>query len=315
MKKNLPNAYFRNPVKSEDVIELLRNNWDIEVLVYGNKNLSLEGVCDPRNGGRYQLVFSSSEQMENIKNLTDSFVLIDVAPPEHFDKRNQYCVVSDPRTAFITLLDWLIDNVGVDAHERGFTLGAEISRDAIISASAIIEPGVQIGGGSQVCAGAVIKQGTRIGENTVIRENTVVGSDGVIVHRAEDGRLLKFPHVGGVLIGSNTEIGANAVVAGGILAPTFIGTEVVIGNLCNIGHGVIVEDGTWMSVGSLIGGHTTIRTSATIAMGCTIRNSLVIGEEASLGMGSVVVKDVDPKRSMFGNPAKRMAGLKTGPDR
>ena len=106
-----------------------------------------------------------------------------------------------------------------------------------------------------------------------------------------------------------------AVAVAITLAPTFIGDDVVIGNLCNIGHGATVEDGVWMSVGSLLGGHTTVHAGATIAMGVSVRDNLVIGEAASLGMGSVVVKNVEAKHSMFGNPAKRMVGLRTGPTR
>ena len=104
-------------------------------------------------------------------------------------------------------------------------------------------------------------------------------------------------------------------MSGGILAPTRIGEDVIAGNICNVGHGASIEDGVWMSVGSLVGGHTVIRTKATIAMGVTIRDNLEIGESASLGMGSVVVKSVGAGHSVFGNPAKRMPRLNTGPQR
>lgn len=315
MKASSFGAFFRNPVASSQIISFLEKKYSFEAELAGFLEVLLEGTCDSRNGGRRQLVFSTQELFSKDPPLSESLVLIDEIPNETVQGSNQFCKVSDPRAAFIDALEWLMESEGLDAHRRGFTKIATISNDAQVASSAVIESGVEVGAGSIICAGAILKAGTRIGENTVVRENVVIGSDGVTVYRAEDGRLLKFPHVAGVFIGDHTEIGANAVVAGGILTPTFIGNEVIIGNLCNIGHGAVVDDGVWMSVGTLLGGHTTVNPGATIAMGVTVRDNLVIGEKASLGMGSVVVKSVDASYAMFGNPAKRMVGLKTGPKR
>lgn len=312
---NPPGVFLQQTISTKDVIDFLGMRRECPEALIGQEHLTLTGVCDSRNGGDSQLVFSTVRRYSKALGLSGSLVLIDEFPEESQMGSNQFLKVADPRAAFIDLLYWLIAHVGVDAHMSGFRRYATVSEDAEVSAHALIEPGVEVGAGTIVGAGAVIKTGTRIGQNTVIRENAVIGSDGVTVYRAADGRLLKFPHVGGVVIGSNTEIGANAVIAGGILAPTSIADEVVIGNLCNVGHGTVVGDGVWMSVGSLIGGHTTIHEKATIAMGVTVRDNLEIGGESSLGMGSVVVKSVEPGHSMFGNPAKRMPGLKTGPKR
>lgn len=307
-------AFFRTPVSSNTIINFIEKLIGPPI-VSSVVNLELEGTCDSRNGGHKQLVFSSCLHYHNNADLKECFVLIDAMPEISIHSSNQFCVVQDPRATFMDVLQWLIDSVGVDAHWRGYTNEAAISNQAEISNSAFIEPGIEVGANSVISAGAIIKRGVRIGKNTIIRENAVIGCDGVTIYRAADGRLLKFPHVGGVSIGDNTEIGANTVIAGGILAPTVIGNDVIIGNLCNIGHGALIDNGVWMSVGSLVGGHTTVHAGATIAMGVTIRDNLIIGSEASLGMGSVVVKNVEPKHSMFGNPAKRMVGLKTGPAR
>lgn len=308
-------AFFKEPISSCKIFCYLDENFSCKVGISNFSDVLLEGICDSRNGGYRKIVFSTKENFPKTKLLRHSLVLIDEIPNDTVQGSNQFIKVADPRAAFIDVLVWLIDTVGMDAHQSRFADIAVVSNDALVADTAIIETGVEVGAGSIIGAGAVIKTGTRIGENTVIRENVVIGSDGVTAYRAADGRLLKFPHVGGVFIGDNTEIGANTVIAGGILAPTFIGNEVIIGNLCNVGHGVIIDDGVWMSVGSLLGGHTRIHSGVTIAMGVSVRDNLVIGAEASIGMGSVVVKDVESKHSIFGNPAKRMVGLKAGPKR
>lgn len=315
MHKKTYKSFFRSPVSAVKIITFLKNINYIQIEAIGSTDLLLEATGDSRYGGYKQLFFTTLSNYLDTPALTDSLILIDEYPSVEQRGSNTFCKVNDPRAAFIYALKWLIDTVGVDAHQLGFGLESKISATAQIANSAVIEKGVEIGAGSIISANAVIKTGTRIGENTVIRENAVIGSDGISLYRAVDNKLLKLPHVGGVSIGSNTEVGANSVVAGGILTPTFIGNNVVIGNLCNIGHGVEIEDDVWMSVGSLLGGHTKVKKKATLAMGVSVRDNLVIGEEASLGMGSVVVKNVETKHSMFGNPAKRMVGLKTGPKR
>lgn len=306
-------AFFKEHVDSLDILFFVGERFSVDFL--GGPGLLLDGVCDSRHGGYRKLAFSTHESFLNGSALSKSLVLIDRLPAESGRGSNQFCVVEDPRAVFMDVLEWLIVTVGVEAHRRGFSREAKVSPSAQVAPGAIIEPHVEIGSGCIIYSGAIIKSGSRIGKDTIIRENSVVGCDGLTVYRAADGRLMKFPHVGGVCIGSRVEIGAGSVIAGGILAATTIGDEVVIGNLCNVGHGVIVEDGVWVSVGSLIGGHTKLHAGATVAMGVSIRDNLVIGAGASIGMGSVVVSDVGGGYSMFGNPAKRMPVLTVGPKR
>ena len=308
-------AFLKHTITTRDIIDYLSIQGYQPDALRGCEDLIIRGVCDSRSDGKNQLVFSTSEHYSSAFGLSDSLVLINNFPNEESLGSNHFLKVADPKAVFIGLLQWLVEHVGVDAHKPGFSQTASVSAEADISSHAVIEAGVEIGAGTTVCAGAVIKSGTWIGRNTVIRENVVIGSDGISIYRANDGSLLKFPHVGGVFIGDETEIGANTVIAGGILAPTCIEHKVVIGNLCNVGHCAQIGQSAWMSVGSLIAGHTRVHAGSTIAMGVTVRDNITIGERASLGMGSVVIKSVEPEHSIFGNPAKRVPRLKTGPKR
>jgi UDP-3-O-[3-hydroxymyristoyl] glucosamine N-acyltransferase len=308
-------AFFRRPLDVHEVMDALCAMRGSAPEDDDPEPLALEGVSDSRNGGERLLLFCTAKSGPTCADIRHSLVLTDALPEAHATDTNRYCIVPDPRAAYIDALSWAISAVGIDPFRPGFTKNATISDDAVIAPSAVIEPGVEVGPGTVIEAGAVVKSGTRIGACTTIRENTVIGTDGINIYRALDGRALRFPHVGGVCIGDRTEIGAHTVVAGGMLSPTVIGDDVIIGNLCNIGHGVLVGNGVWMSVGCLVGGHASLSGGATLAMGVRVRDNLCIGENASLGMGSVIVKDVGSGHSMFGNPAKRMVGLRTGPKR
>jgi UDP-3-O-[3-hydroxymyristoyl] glucosamine N-acyltransferase len=223
-------------------------------------------------------------------------------------------VADDPRSLFIDALEHL-QRSGLVGLSSLLPSDPSISTGASIGTGAIVEPGVQIDEGAVIGAGAVIRRGTWIRAGAVVGENTVIGCVGINAHRGSDGKLRRFPHVAGVVVDEGASIGASCVVVRGILSSTRVGQGAIIGNLCNIGHGVETGSNVWISAGTLVGGHTTIGHAATIAMGCTIRDNVSIGETASVGMGSVVTKNVRAGASIFGNPAKTVATIAAGPRR
>lgn len=307
-------SFFKSHTNTDRVIEILRE-LDKALVMTQPRSFDIRGCCDARQGGKNAIAFSPSlDPDESEEKLGDCLVLTE----SHITRRetsNLYVTVNDARAVFIMLLDRLATDLGLQPSTSIMSADISVSPLARVHPSACLEEGVKIDDGAVISAGCVIKRGTQIGRHTVIRENSVIGCDGITVYKNKNGELMKFPHVCGVVIGENTEIGAGCVIARGILSSTRIGRNVVIGNLSNIGHGATVADDVWMSVGTLIGGHAHIGCKATIGMGSRIRDNQRVGEHASIGMGSVVVKPVDPGTSVFGNPAKRMATLTTGPKR
>jgi sugar O-acyltransferase (sialic acid O-acetyltransferase NeuD family) len=71
-----------------------------------------------------------------------------------------------------------------------------------------------------------------------------------------------------------------------------------------IGHDVTVGDFTVISPNVSIGGNVNIRPNCFLGSGAVIRNGINIGENSIIGMGSVVLKDVEPNTVVAGNPAK-----------
>lgn len=222
--------------------------------------------------------------------------------------------VEDPRAVFIDTLDYLQSNDLLNASSllpKAPTVSPEarIGIGAVIEAGAQIDDGVIVGNGAVIHAGAWLKRGVSIGANCII------GGSGINAYVGRDGQRRGFPHLGGVIVGERTSFGAGCVVVRGILSSTRVGTDCIVGNLCNVGHGVEIADNVWVSVGTMIGGHTHISASATIAMGCTIRDNISVGAGANVGMGSVVTKHVQAGSSVFGNPARSIPAINAGPAR
>ena len=84
------------------------------------------------------------------------------------------------------------------------------------------------------------------------------------------------------------------------------GMGVVIGETCEIGDNVTVFQGVTLGGTGKEKGkrHPTIKDNALIATGAKVLGSIVIGENAKIGAGSVVLKDVPPNSTVVGIPGK-----------
>jgi acetyltransferase-like isoleucine patch superfamily enzyme len=137
-------------------------------------------------------------------------------------------------------------------------------------------------------------------------------------------RLSKFINLYGCEIGDNTKIGAfveiqkNARIGRSckVSSHTFICEGVVIEDGVFIGHGVMFINDKYpraTTAGGILQTEadwkvepTVIKEGASIGSGVTILSNTKIGENAIVGAGSVVTRDVPPNAIVAGNPAKIM---------
>lgn len=147
-----------------------------------------------------------------------------------------------------------------------------------------------------------------IGEETTIGNGTVIGGDGFGFVRDRSGRLLRFPHYGGVRIGNRCEIGANCTIDRAVFGDTTIGDDVKIDNLVHIGHNVQVGSGTAIAAGTVIGGSTVVGNNVWIGPGSVLKDKITIGDNSIIGLGSVVISSVPAGKKVFGNPAQVISG-------
>jgi acetyltransferase-like isoleucine patch superfamily enzyme len=142
------------------------------------------------------------------------------------------------------------------------------------------------------------------------------------VKLGKDVRLSKFINLYGCTIGDETKIGAfveiqkNAIVGKRckISSHTFICEGVEIQDHVFVGHGVTfindsypratTSDGELQTEADWNIEKTVVRKGASIGSGSTILSRLTIGENAIVGAGSVVTKDVPADAVVAGNPAK-----------
>jgi acetyltransferase-like isoleucine patch superfamily enzyme len=149
------------------------------------------------------------------------------------------------------------------------------------------------------------------------------------VKLGKDVRLSNFINLYGCEIGDETKIGAfveiqkNARIGRRckISSHTFICEGVTIEDNVFVGHGVTFINDTYPR-STTAGGclktemdwhvePTLVRQGASIGSGATILSTLVIGENAIVGAGSVVTKDVAANAIVAGNPARLLRSLQS----
>jgi len=166
---------------------------------------------------------------------------------------------------------------------------AAIGPHAVIAAQAVIGSGASIGAGCYVgaaveigartClhAGVTIYPACQLGQRGIYHSGVVIGADGFGL-APENGRWLKVPQVGRVIIGDDVEIGANTTVDRGALEDTVIEDGVKLDNQIQIAHNV------------RIGAHTAIAACVGIAGSTVIGKHCVIGG-AAMFVGHITVAD------------------------
>jgi len=135
-------------------------------------------------------------------------------------------------------------------------------------------------------------------------------------------KLSKFINLYGCEIGDETKIGAFVEVQKHatigkcckISSHTFICEGVKIEDNVFVGHGVTFINDSYPRATTAEGQlqteadwkveRTLVRKGASIGSGATILSSISIGENAIVGAGSVVTKDVPPNTIVAGNPAR-----------
>ena len=166
-----------------------------------------------------------------------------------------------------------------------------ISNDAVIGEGTVIQPNVVIG------------PETRIGRNCVIMSGCLIGAQGFGPIR-KDKKIISMPHIGGVRIANNVELGAGSVVDSGTIEPTEIKAFVKTGSLVHIAHNVSIGEGCFLAARSGLSGSSSIGKNTFIGAGAMLRDGIQVGENVTIGMQSAVLSNVQSGATVFGNPAR-----------
>jgi len=159
--------------------------------------------------------------------------------------------------------------------------GAAVGRGASIGPGAHLGARAVLGAESRLHPRAVVLDDCTLGERCIVHSGAVIGADG-FGFAPLDGRWIKIPQLGRVVIGDDVEIGANTTIDRGTMGDTVIESGAKLDNQIQIGHNCFVGANTVMA------GCVGVAGSARIGRNCMIGGSAGIAGHLSIADGCVI---------------------------
>jgi len=170
--------------------------------------------------------------------------------------------------------------------------GAELASGVVLGPGCLIGEHCRIGEDSRLQARVTLYHGVRLGRRCLLHSGAVLGADG-FGFAQDEGEWVKIAQLGGVVVGDDVEIGANTTIDRGALEDTRIGNGVIIDNLVQVAHNVVIGDHTAIAGCVGIAGSTRIGRYCTVAGGAGLVGHIDIADHVHISGMTRVSKSID----------------------
>jgi len=253
------------------------------------------------------LTWSSDANIDTIYGIENAIIICsDKLARGNVNNSCSYLIVDNPRLYFLKVLKEFFVTHKPPVVSPGSTIdpAVKLGKDVRIESGVVIEANCEIGDYTSIDSNTVIKEWTIIGNNVKIGANNTIGGVGFGYERGDDGMYEAIPHIGNVIIMDGVEIGNNTTIDRAVLGSTIIRENVKIDNLVHIAHGVDIGENSLIIANAMVAGSVVIGKNVWVAPSSSILNKKKIEDNAVIGMGAVVLKNVSEKQTVVGNPAK-----------
>jgi len=180
------------------------------------------------------------------------------------------------------------------------TLGS----NCLIGHNTIIEQNVSIGDNCSIGSNVIIRN-TLINNNVTVLDNCVIGKHGFGFFPINE-KNLRYPHIGIVIIGENSEIGCGCTIDRGSMSNTVIGKNTFLDNQIHIAHNVKIGENSIIAGQVGIAGSSILGNNVRIGGQAGISGHLTIGNNVEIAGGSGVIKSISDNSKVMGYPAKNI---------
>lgn len=267
------------------------------------------GITD-QDFGVNSIGWCSDKNKNILLNITEGNVLVSREVYNEFNEKVSLFLipVEKPRLSFIKILQkFFVPEVKYGSVSSSAQIDTTVKynpSNVIIAANVVIEENCVIGNSVIIGANTVIKANTIIENGCKIGANCTIGGFGFGYELNENQEYELMPHIGNVHLKENVEIGNNVCIDRAVMGSTLLSENVKVDNLVHIAHGVQIGKNSLIIANSMIAGSVEIGENVWVSPSASIRQKLIVENDALVGMGAVVVKNVTTSSVVAGNPAK-----------
>lgn len=279
--------------------------------VKGDASCEIESVGTLHSSNNKQISFLTNPSYRKMLATSNAgAVILSAADAE--DCSINAIISNNPYAAYAKIAALLSpDEKYIEGIDAGAFVASDsnISATASIAAGAVIESGVILADYVRIGPGCVIQKNVKVGANSVLTANVTVshdcelGSDnlihpGVVIgadgfgQAMDNGRWIKVPQLGRVVIGNDVEIGANTTIDRGAIEDTIIEDNVKLDNQIQVAHNVRIGAHTAIASSSAIAGSTKIGKHCRIAGMVGIVGHLKIADNVTITGKSMVTNSI-----------------------
>lgn len=292
-------------IKLLDIINFIN-----PVAYWGNEEAVVKTIIQLSidNKNPHALMWCSPKNVSQLGLIQTGTIICSDHPESLRQPACNYIIVEHPRQAFQQVIKQFFHNdtnvfSGISStaiiHQS-----AQIGHPVYIGEFVVIEEGCVLGDQVFIDHHTIIKKNTIIGEKVKIGSSSVVGGVGFGYEKNEHNEYELIPHIGNVVIEDFVEIGNCTCIDRAVLGSTLIRKHAKIDNLVHIAHGVEIGENSLVIANAMVAGSVKVGKNVWIAPSSSILNQKRIEDNAVIGMGAVVIRNVEEKQVVIGNPAK-----------
>lgn len=286
----------------KDILEFL-NEKKLEFSFVGQKEEAIDGFSSLFSYKENTITWNKHRDFAE-KNLPIKYKLM--VSPVYNENACENCIITEkPKAVFFSVLEkfFSTENTLPDVGKGTYiSENVKIGTNVKIGYNCVLDGNIKIGDNTVIYNNVSIINSVDIGRNCVIQSGTIIGHDDYSFVENEDHRKTMVKHYGGIKIGDDVWLGPQCVVNRGTIDDTEIRRGCKIDAQCVVSHNVILRENSALICGAKLFGSVDVGENAYIAS-AIVKNQLKLGNNVVVGMGSVVLKDIEDDVTAVGVPA------------